>query len=429
MSVAHASAVTGSFRQAATPPLGPAPLASQIDPAGASAPTRRAVGWRAVAPPAAGVVVSALAVRAALLPIETADLTGFLVPWWNQMKDHGHLAALKTGFSNYAPAYLYLLALLSYLPVSPRVAIKSLSIAFEAVQAAAFVAIALRSNLGRTKQGRLLALALLLFAPSVVLNGAAWAQCDGIHTAFALLALRAALAERWIRAALLTGVALSFKLQATFFAPALLLILAKRPLPRRKSFALMLVPVVFLISLIPAWLAGRPARELLKIYLDQTRTYTDLTLSGPTLYQWLPGAPSSPFRTIGVILPVTALAAGLYLVRQSFKRWGDYERILTAIATTLVCPFLLPSMHERYFYTADVLSMLLLFWSPRRWWVPLIVSAASTVCYGNYLFGQPPFELKYMSLLIAAAMIAVVRDWGRALALEGVPTSEATLEN
>jgi Gpi18-like mannosyltransferase len=369
------------------------------------------------------VLVAAAGVRWALLPFESGDLTGFLVPWWNQMKDHGHLASLKTGFSNYAPAYLYLLALLSYLPITPRVATKSLSFFFEGVQAAAFVAIALRSNLGRTKQGRLLALALPLFAPSVLLNGAAWAQCDVIHTAFALLALQAALGERWVRAASLAGLALSFKLQATFFLPALALILAKPPVRRRNSLALLLVPAVFLLSLIPAWLAGRPARELLMIYVAQTSAYPGLTLSAPTLYQWLPGAPSDAFRMIGVIMTVTFLAAGLYLVRQSSRPWGSYEGILTALATTLVCPFLLPSMHERYFYTADVLSMLLPFWAPRRWWVPLAIGAASTACCDNYLFGQPPFEMKYMSLLIFAAIVAVLADWGRTLGLEWGPTS------
>jgi len=385
---------------------------------------RPGIGWRTIAFPAAAAVMGAAAVRGALFPIESGDLTGFLVPWWNQMKDHGHLAALKTGFSNYTPAYLYLLALLSYLPVSPRVAIKSLSVAFEGVQAVAFVAVALRSNRGRTKQGRLLALALPLFAPSVLLNGAAWAQCDVIHTAFALLALHAALGERWVRACVLTGLALSFKLQALFFAPALVLMLASPAVPWRKWLALSLVPLVFLISLIPAWLAGRPARELLLIYVGQTGAYTDLTLSAPTVYQWLPGAPSAPFRAVGVIMTATVLAAGLYLIRQSARFAGTHERVLTAIATTLVCPFLLPSMHERYFYTADVFSMLLPFWNPRRWWVPVAINAASTACYGNYLFGQSAFDLKYMSLLMAAAIVAVVGDWGRALALPWGPSGD-----
>ena len=380
--------------------------------------SRRRVNWREGVLPTGGVVIAAVAVRAALFPIESSDLVGFLQPWWNEIKAHGHLASLKSGFSNYTPAYLYLLALISYLPISARLAIKALSIAFEGVQAAAFVSVAALTPRGRTRLGRLLALTLALFAPSVILNGAAWAQCDVIHTAFVLLALRAALADRWWRATALAGAALSFKLQATFFLPALVLMLAKAPVPRRKLLALLLVPLVFLISLVPAWWVGRPARELLLIYVQQTGCYTDLTLSAPSIYQWLPGAPSAPLRAAGVVITGAVFAAALYLVRQSSLAWTSRERVLTALATTLACPFLLPSMHERYFYTADVLSMLLPFWLPSRWWVPLAISAASTLCYGNYLFGQSPFELKYLAVLMAVALGAVVRDWGRGLALE-----------
>lgn len=394
------------------------------------APARsgRRAPWRDSVLPASGLVVAAVAVRAALFPIESNDLTGFLQPWWNEIKAHGHLASLHNGFSNYAPAYLYLLALISYLPISARVAIKALSLGFEGVQAAAFVSLAALTSKGRTRLGRLLALALALFAPSVILNGAAWAQCDVIHTAFVLLALRAALADRWWRAAALAGVALSFKLQATFFLPALVLMLAKAPVPRRKLLALFMVPLVFLASLVPAWCAGRPARELLMIYVQQTGSYMDLTLAAPSIYQWLPGAPAAPLRAAGIVMTGAVLAAALFLVRQSSKGWTSRERVLTALATTLVCPFLLPSMHERYFYTADVLSMLLPFWLPSRWWVPLAIGTASTLCYGNYLFGQSPFELKYVAVLMAIALAAVVRDWGRGLALdwgtaEGAPDS------
>jgi hypothetical protein len=60
---------------------------------------------------------------------------------------------------------------------------------------------------------------------------------------------------------------------------------------------------------------------------------------------------------------------------------------------------------------------LLPFWMPRRWWVPLAIGAASTLSYGNFLFGQHPIELKYLALLMAAALAAVARDWVRALAL------------
>ncbi|MEA2697104.1 MAG: hypothetical protein QOI66_1375 [Myxococcales bacterium] len=367
--------------------------------------------------PYAGVVAVALALRLTLVPIESGDLNGFVRPWWNEIKTHGHFAALKDGFSNYAPGYLYLLALVSYLPVKALWGIKAISIAFDGVLAAAFFSVV--APRVSTRPGRVLALALPLFAPSVVLNGAAWAQCDVIHTAFVLLALRAALKDHGHRAALLTGVALSFKLQAIFFLPALVLILAKAKGGKARLWwaALLWVPLVFVASLVPAWVAGRPAVDLLLIYVRQAGSYRDLSLWAPNIYHWIPGAPEGPFRNAGLVLTAGALATGAYLASQSRERWGDRERILIAVGTCVLCPFLLPAMHERYFFTADVLSLLLPFWMPRRWWVPLAIGAASTFSYGNFLFGQHPIELKYLALLMAAALAALARDWVRALAL------------
>jgi Gpi18-like mannosyltransferase len=250
-----------------------------------------------------------------------------------------------------------------------------------------------------------------------VLNGAAWAQCDVIYTAFVLLALRSALKDQWHRASMLTGVALAFKLQAIFFVPALLLMMAKGKREPGWWVAPLWMPLVFVVSLIPAWVAGRPALDLLLIYVHQAGSYRDLSLWAPNVYPWIPGAPEAPFRNAGLVLTAGALAATGYLASQSREPWGARERILTAVGTCLLCPFLLPAMHERYFFIADVLSLLLPFWMPRRWWVPLAIGAASTLSYTNFLFGQHPIELKYLSLLIAAALATVARDWIRALAL------------
>jgi len=58
----------------------------------------------------------------------------------------------------------------------------------------------------------------------VIINGAAWGQCDAIYTAFCLGSLYFILADRPAWACILFGLALSFKLQAVFFAPVLLLL-------------------------------------------------------------------------------------------------------------------------------------------------------------------------------------------------------------
>ena len=50
----------------------------------------------------------------------------------------------------------------------------------------------------------------------------------------------------------------------------------------------MLIPAVYGVTLVPAWLVGRPLPDLLRVYLSQTDKYLALTMNAPTLYQWFP---------------------------------------------------------------------------------------------------------------------------------------------
>ncbi len=59
----------------------------------------------------------AIVLRASLYQMQTSDYTIFVSPWYDFIQTHGGFAALKYNFSNYNPPYLYLLALLTYIPV------------------------------------------------------------------------------------------------------------------------------------------------------------------------------------------------------------------------------------------------------------------------------------------------------------------------
>lgn len=46
--------------------------------------------------------------------------------------------------------------------------------------------------------------------------------------------------------------------------------------------------LVYLVTIIPAWIAGRPLTDLLLIYLGQSQKFKELTKNAPNLYQWIP---------------------------------------------------------------------------------------------------------------------------------------------
>ena len=110
--------------------------------------------------------------------------------------------------------------------------------------------------------------AAVLFAPTVVVNSAAWGQCDSIYAAFCLGSLYFLLRQKPWWACVFFGIALSFKLQAIFFLPVLIIVLVvNRQRCARAARRARDVPLL----LVPAALAGRDWASLLTIYPEPGR--------------------------------------------------------------------------------------------------------------------------------------------------------------
>lgn len=167
-----------------------------------------------------------------------------------------------------------------FLPFSKIVSIKVISIFFDFVLAAAIYKIV------RLKYGSLVswsAFFAALFAPTVMLNSALWAQCDVIFASFVLGSIYFLMTGKSYAASFAFAIALSFKLQAMFFLPVLFILWLKREVP---LLSFLLVPATILASFVPSMVVGRPFAELAKVYLAQAETWRRLTLGAPNLYQW-----------------------------------------------------------------------------------------------------------------------------------------------
>src|SRR5205807_229321 len=144
------------------------------------------------------------------------------------------------------------------------VAIKTISVVFDGVLAIfTYLILSLRY---RRSYASIIGALVILFAPTIFINSAAWGQSDATYTAFCLGSLYFLLRGRPAWACIFFGLAISFKLQAIFFLPVLLMLLLRRKLPMKY---LVLIPVVFLLMLAPAFIAGRDAWSLLTIYPGQ----------------------------------------------------------------------------------------------------------------------------------------------------------------
>jgi Gpi18-like mannosyltransferase len=327
------------------------------------------------------VVLAALAVRSVFFGYQSGDYRSYFGPWYDYIARSGGYPALKQTFSNYNVPYLYLVAALTYLPVPALVGLKLISVIFDLVLG--YFAYRIVSLRYPGTWWPTVAAAVILFLPTVVLNSSWWAQVDAMYSSISVGGLYFLLRRRPWLACLFFGLAFSFKLQAVFLFPLLLLAVLRKHVPWR---ALLVIPVVYLALDVPALLLGANPHDLLLVYVTETNTYSQLTLGAPNVYQYFNIDTSNVIRIAGVVV-TAALVLGL-IIPIVVKRL-ELTRIRILLAGTvsvLLVPFFLPSMHDRYFYLADALTVLTAFYLPRRlWYLPIFEQFGSLFAYLPFL--------------------------------------------
>jgi Gpi18-like mannosyltransferase len=350
--------------------------------------------------------VFALFIRYAFRDFSTSDFTEYTGIWYAAVQAQG-LAAAGTSISNYTPPYLYLLYLTSLaLPkLAPIMAIKIPSVAFDC--ACAFFVyriVALKYPGGREP---LFASLAVLLAPSVICNSSLWGQADSIYTAMLLACLYFLMSGRAAFAMAAFGLAFSIKFQTMFLAPALVALWSRRVIPLWSFF---LVPAVYVLAMMPAWLVGRPASELATVYLTQSATYHSLTKSAPNVYAWLPERYYSVAVIAGLAVMVVVACFYVWSVWRSRVVMSREIILQLCLLSLIMTPFFLPKMHERFFYPADVVAIAYGFYFPKQYYVPVAIGFASFFSYLFFLLHRTILPLQLRSLVMFVALAAVA--WG-----------------
>ncbi len=308
---------------------------------------------------------------------------------------------------------------------------------------------------------------VIVFAPTIFINSAAWGQCDAIYTAFCLGSLYFLLKERPAWACIFFGLAISFKLQAIFFLPVLLILLLRRKLPMKYFI---LIPAIFLLMLVPAFIAGRDAQSLLTIYVGQINSggaggtgqfpggrpgqfnggginslpgrgagqfgrggtnpfpgrgfgqfpggrpggggisSSPFTLNAPTFYQWLPASAPGYWEWIGILLAALVVISVYVMIVASKQQFTSAILLKITLVFAVAIPFFLPEMHERYFYLADVVSIIYAFSFPRYFYIAIIVQLCSLLSYAPYLLHTQVVSLAYVAFAVLVVTIITTTD-------------------
>jgi Gpi18-like mannosyltransferase len=99
-----------------------------------------------------------------------------------------------------------------------------------------------------------------------------------------------------------------------------------------------------------------------------------------------------------------SLATVFYGIAFSFKIQAIFVLPLFAV----IVPFLLPRMHERYFFLADILSILYVFYFPSRFYTAIIMSLVSLFAYFPFLFGQTYISMFKLSCIMLINVIIIL---------------------
>ena len=358
--------------------------------------------------------VTGIVVAVALLPIgalaTTGDIATYFRPWMDVVQHRG-LASLSSEFADYTPPYIYLMYLASWLVplVDPLTAIKLINVPFVAILSLAIYQIVFLSSGNRSRAA--IAAAALCVAPTPLVNAFAWAQTDCIFTSFLALFVVSAIKGARVAAASMFGVALAFKLQAMFLAPLLLyLIVAKQ----MRVWHLVLIPTVYLLMMVPAAIAGRPWLELVTIYARQADMFSELAVQAPNPWRIVSALELVDYRT-GVLIAsslagLTALGIAVGSLRLEFS---SRTILLVATLSAALMPYLLPKMHDRYFFVADIMTLTLAFVVPRLWVTAPLFQVGSLMAYLAY-FGVSGRAAVYAVVPISFGVGVLVLEYVRA---------------
>ena len=360
-------------------------------------------------------VAIGLFLRLFFLDHQTHDYQTFLAHWAAFFRDNGGFAALKEPVGNYNVPYLYFMAAISYLPIPDLYLIKLGSILCDVLLAWGGLRLA-RQFTRENSFVPPICFGILFLLPTVLLNGACWAQCDSLYTALILLALSSVLEKRPKASVLLLALAFSFKLQTIFLIPLWCVFWFTGKVKFRHLF---LFPVGYAATVLPALLLGKPLADILGIYLGQMGEHESyLTLNAPSVFAFLPykaQVDTALLSTVGIIAAfvlVFAVLGTLFFLR----RRVDNE-ILLAAATVLALgvPFLLPHMHERYFFPAGMLAVVWACINPRRIPIAALAEISSLSCYRTYLQLKYTLPLlidgRYYVMAFEAALILAALIW------------------
>lgn len=332
----------------------------------------------------------------------SGDAWSYLLPWYNEIKGNGGLAALGKQVGNYGIPYQFLIAVMTYIPIKWIYLFKILSGIFDfllAFSCARFVC----SLSGRKSNFLfLMVYGSVLILPSIVLNSSIWGQCDAIYVFFIMEALYCLYNGKNIKVFIFIGIAFAFKLQTIFIMPFLIYYYIKEKKFSITNFCISLV--AFYVMQLPGIFMGRSLFDPFRIYASQTNYYKSMWSNFMSFWVLI-GNNSENLSLMAMMLTIGILGIGLlYLLNSTVSMSEPKVFIKILIWSVWTCVLFLTSMHDRYAYLLDLLLTMNVFLDKKFFKYAVVTLLCSLDVYGNILFGNG-VNIKILSVIYTIAYL------------------------
>lgn len=355
--------------------------------------------------------ILAFMIRWKLMPIESADYFGFLEEWMQTIRNNGGYRSLSMPISNYTSPYMYIMTILSYISSNDLYALKLVSIFFDYM--AAFSVFLIIYHMTANVRKSVLGMAILLLSPTVIIDSAYWCQCDIIYTAFLLYAFYFFLKDNSKISMLFFAISFSFKLQALFLLPFFLIMWLKKKTVQLRH--LLWVPVIYILSALPAWMLGRDFKDLMMIYFDQSSYYPWGTLEYPNIYALLGEAMpdlrhAAEVSGAGTYMTIIMLGCIAYYFYTRKIRFTDELLVTLALFTVAVVVYALPHMHDRYGFLIDLFAVIYGVYNGKKLPVTCGFILISILTFMPYLIAVHIVPIQYLAIGLLALIVYVGCD-------------------
>ncbi|MEG2052361.1 MAG: hypothetical protein RRZ92_00145 [Bacilli bacterium] len=382
----------------------------------------------------------AIIIRMALVPFVSWDLYSFIFGWLRDFRSYG-FSYLGNYGGDYPPAYMIILYLISLLepgfnligygrtplaaPINQIFAIKFVSTIFDVIMAVAIFFIIKKVSKNNTLLA-FIGFTIALFLPTSILITGFWGQVDSSYVSLCLVAIAFMLYKKNRLGFLFYGFALAFKLQAIFFLPVIGVLWLNKEVKLRY---LVFTFAAMLLTFLPSYIAGGRFDFPFLKYVNLTKEYGDPNYNSGSIFAFLQDISANPDNTknnnsiityAGLFFGFSVILFTMFVIYKKNIKMTNRNFITISALFSILVPYVLPCMHERYFFFADLMILVYSVLNLKRFYLVILSQLATSITLNIYLFGIYPIpnlggaNTKISALLNLVIICFLVADLSKA---------------